>query len=130
MFVWITQFTEGGSITSLSSRESAFVLPSAVSSWGAKVGHDEVPAEIVAVLSSSTGSEEAEDGISNAPECTRRPVLFWKETAVGEGTEEIDVEVSRVVAGIVWVEESSRVAAAAAAGSGDVAESRTLSVAV
>ena len=48
MLVWIMRFTEGGSIVSLSSREPAFVLPSAVSNWGAEVGHGEAPAEIVA----------------------------------------------------------------------------------
>jgi hypothetical protein len=81
------------------------------------------------VISSGTASGEVEDGTSGAPECARRSALFWKETAAGGRTEEVDVEVSRMVGAIVWAEGSSRVAAVAA-GSGEVAESWKFSVAV
>jgi len=70
---------------------------------------------------SSTGSGEAEDGISGTSECTRRSALFWMETAPVEGTEEGNVEVSGVAGGIVLAEVSMSRVAPAAAGSGKMA---------
>ena len=48
--------------------------------------------------------------------------MFWKEASAGGGAEVVIVEVSRMVGAIVWTEGLSRVAAAAA-GSGEMAES-------
>ena len=63
---------------------------------------------------SSTGSGEVEGGISGEPEYgARRSVFFWKETAAGGGTEEVDVEVLQVVGAIVREEGSSRATLAA-----------------
>lgn len=101
------------------------MLPSAVSSRGAGVVHGEVLGEVVAVIPSSTGLEEAEDRIAGAPEWIRRSALFWGETAACAGTEEVDIEVSQVVRAGELVR-----AAEAAAGSGEVTESRTFSVAI
>jgi hypothetical protein len=49
-FAWITRFSEGGPIESLSSREPAFVLPSAVCCSGAEVGRGREPGETVAKI--------------------------------------------------------------------------------
>ena len=79
---------------------------------------------------SSTSSGKVEGGISGEPECdARRSALFWKETSAGGGTGGVGVEAAWMVGGIVRAEELSR-AAAASAGSGEVAESWKSPVAV
>ena len=79
---------------------------------------------------SGTISREVEGGFSGEVECgTRRFALFWKETSEGGGAEVVDVEISRMVRAIVRAEGLSRVSTAAV-GSGEVAESWKVSVAV
>jgi hypothetical protein len=51
-FAWIMRVSEAWSIVPLSPCEQASVLPSAVSSSGAKASHGEVPGEILAQLNS------------------------------------------------------------------------------
>ena len=79
---------------------------------------------------SGTISRDVEGGISGEPDCgTRRFALFWKETSAGGGMEVVSVEAARMVGAIVRAEGLSRVSTAAV-GSGEVAESWKISVAV
>jgi hypothetical protein len=76
-----------------------------------------------------SGSGEDEDEICGAPECTRRSVLSWTETATGGRIDGVEEVVLQVGEGVTRVEVLLR-ALPDAAGSGEVAESWMLSVAV
>ena len=79
---------------------------------------------------SSPGSGGVENGISGEPKRgARRFASFCRESPAGGGTEVVSIEDASMVGAIVRAEGSSRVSTAAV-GSGEVAESWKVSVAV